>query len=338
MTNCCLIILLPIHPASHYFRDTSIDNNNLKTIKNQVMKTLNSSACVCTVAKFVFVVLLSIASAKGQILSYDFNTPGSTQTNTGTGGSAGNLLTRNAQGFATDFITAAGTGVSGQTGDRALDFTAGTANSPGPSAVGLTVTSLNGLNSFTIAGWAKNLTTTTSTGRILYNKSNSSSAATIDLAYRSNTGGRDLVLTVGGQTVISPQQQYAGFESSSWTFFAVTYNAFAGANGEAVFYSAGTAGALTANTRSFSLNPGATGTSGQLFVGNASSAGNRPFLGWLDELSFYGAADSSGALSSIELTSLRDAAVVPEPSTLVLFLVGAGVAVMCKSRRRRIAS
>ncbi len=283
--------------------------------------------------KFVGLTLalvLAAPSLHAQILEYRFNTAGAVQSSIGS--NTQSITTKNPS-VNTDYISASGTGVSGLTGDSALDFSSATWQTSGPTGVGATLSDLSGLTSFTIAGWAKNANTGTGIGRLFYD---SNTGAGIDLIFTSVSGGeKSLSLGVNGATAVkSTTSQYSGFASSAWTFFAVTYD---GSTGTVQFYSGATTGSLTLSTNVFGTNPGNIGTfSTPFYVGNVSGA-NRPFDGWMDNFRVYGSTSGTGGiLDSTALTSLRDydVATVPEPHVVMLFGLGAVVLLF----RRKFAS
>lgn len=268
--------------------------------------------------------LLAANPLQAQILEYRFNTAGAVQSSIGS--STQSITTKNPS-VDTDYISAAGTGVSGLAGDSALDFSSATWQASGPTGVGGTLSSLSSLTSFTIAGWAKNANTGTGIGRLF---SDVNTGAGIDLYFTGVNGGeKSLALSVNGAAAIkSSTSQYSGFASPNWTFFAVTYN---GATGAAQFYSGATTGSLTLSTATFGTNPGNIGTfTAPFYVGNNSGA-TRPFDGWMDNFRVYGSTSGTGGiLDSTALTSLRDYdfATVPEPHVVMLFALGALVLVL----------
>jgi len=271
---------------------------------------------------FAIAIVAAIAgSLQAQILEYRFNTSGSTQSSDGS--SSQSITTKDGANVNTDYISASTTGVSGLAGDSALDFSSATWQTAGPKGQGAVLSDLNGLSSFTIAGWAKNADTSTNgIGRIFYD---SSSGAGIDLLYTTTGSQKQLSLSVNGAAgVASTATQYSGFASSNWTFFAVTYD---GSSGAVQFYSGATTGSLTLSTATFGTNPGNVGTiASSFYVGNAST-GNRPFDGWLDNFRIYGSTSgTAGILSSTELLDIRnyDFTTVPEPNaTAAFFAMGA---------------
>jgi len=275
---------------------------------------------------FATAIVAAIAgSLQAQILEYRFNTSGSTQASVGS--SSQSITTKDGANVNTDYISASTTGVSGLAGDSALDFSSATWQTASPAGQGAALSDLNGLSSFTIAGWAKDADISTNgIGRIFYD---SSSGAGIDLFYTTTGSQKQLSLSVNGVAgVASTTTQYSGFASSNWTFFAVTYD---GSSGAVQFYSGATTGNLTLSTATFGTNPGNVGTiASSFYVGNVN-AGNRPFDGWLDNFRIYGSTSgTAGILSSTELLDIRnyDFATVPEPGILACLVLGAGVFIL----------
>jgi hypothetical protein len=271
----------------------------------------------------------SISSA--QILQYDFDSSGAVQASSGS--NTQSITTTNTAGASTDYITADSTGISGLSGDRAINLLEPlrVMGGNGPRGNGADIADLDGLQSFTISGWAKN------------GEAGGNGTARVFSAFDGTdgfelrflgAGFNRMSLSVNGATeVVSPSAQYSGIVSSDWTFFAVTYES---STGEVNFFSGSESGSLVQNTVSFGVNPGAVGNIASSYIlGNVGGGtfGGRTFAATLDDFRVYGSqTDGTGALDASSLTSIRNSA-IPEPGSFSA-IVGAAVLLLGILQRR----
>jgi hypothetical protein len=276
------------------------------------------------------------AALAAPILLYQMNDSGNSTASSGSNAAPLNFYDSSTP---TNLHGSAGSGVSGAAADLAMDQSGvnGMGNKSTSNTIYATthtsVSAINTLSSFTLAGWFKTSEAGESLDRYAFlfdNRIGASAANGFELF--GNAG--DLTLIVNGTGVTSAGGAYD--QANKWIFFAATYDgtattdnvkfyrgyrnaAEAGANPP--FSMIGTA-TLNEGTES---NPGAA-----LFIGNADSK-VRPFRGFLDEMSVYGAASGNGgALSSTALNQIR-AGAVPEPGTGMVGLLGA--LALCRRRR-----
>lgn len=271
------------------------------------------------------------ARAQTLLLNYDFNgSNASTAANEGSATGA-DLVYHNASKAVVNMYSASGTGVSGASGDTALDNTsAGAMGTLGNNPAGASTTSksanIGTLGSFTITGWFKADSTPGSNAKIF----ELTGTESIGLIAEANQTGR-LAMTVNGSIVGNSTSQ-SGFTSiGSWVFFAVTYDGTSTTNNLSFYVgTSNSSTALTlAGTRSVSEGDIGIGTAAGIGIGNGYYSGgsaNRPFDGLVDDFYFYGAGagSSDGVLSSTEINALRLQA-IPEPSSLALLVGGAGL-------------
>lgn len=244
------------------------------------------------------VAIISAANAEAQLLEYTFNTPGPTQTNTGSLG--GSLSTKAFGGDDANYV--GGTGVSGFPGDYALDLTSAQSNGNGPYAAGSGA--LGAMTSMTISGWARNgVSPSGYDARIFTNRTGAN-------GFELTLAGTQFTLNIGGTNITGGG--FYNFTSSDWKFWAVTFD---GATGAVNFYFGGTTGTLTLFSTTTSVTTINASTTNYV-LGNIS-AGSRAFDGQIDNFRLY-----DTTLSGEELIALRNAALIPEPSLGALFGVG----------------
>lgn len=303
------------------------------------MKTLPTIA----VAVFIQGICAApLAMAQTLLLNYDFNGSNSSAESNAGSATGADLVYHNASKAVVNMYSASGTGVSGASGDTAMDNTsAGAMGTLGNNPAGASTTSksanIGTLGSFTIAGWFKADSTPGSNAKIF----ELSGTETIGLIAEANQTGR-LALTVNGSIVGNSTSQSGYASTGSWVFFAVTYDGTSTTN-NLNFYlgTSNTSTALSlAGTRSVSEGDIGIGTAAGVGIGNGYYSGgsaNRPFDGLIDDFSFYGAGagSSAGVLSSTEINALRLQA-IPEPSSLALLVgvVGLGFAGWRRVSRR----
>lgn len=276
----------------------------------------------------------------GQILEYRFNETGFTAPSSGSDVTP--LQLQNASNVPTDLHGAPGTGVSGLVGDRALDFTSangmGNAATTGPVAFQSADNgNIDGLLSFTLAGWFKTDGTAPINGaaRLLGNQSGGNGF----LFLAASAGNIQLQVGVGGTTTPFVTTGAAYAATQSWVFFAATFNGALTTN-NVNFYVGSSAGQVSlVNTFSFALG-GLTEDSAALIVANESTSFQRPFDGYLDNFRVFGSkTDGSGSLSTAALESYRVAdltnSVVPEPGTVALFALGSLLVLGLRRRSMR---
>ncbi|MET0261460.1 MAG: LamG-like jellyroll fold domain-containing protein [Rariglobus sp.] len=252
----------------------------------------------------------SLLANPSPLLSWSFSEgSGAYTTNLGTAGDA-NLYTVAPGGDSAEFFSADKQGVSGKTGDYALDLSSATgmgANTPnysGPTGVVWSnssgLSSLSGLTSFTISGWMKPDSPFTASARLISTPSLTLMAGTEDRLSLQVNGSHSDVQS-------DPAYQITG----EWIFFAVTYDStratdnvtyYSGTRAAKSLYVAGTTTIAAGKLKPFS---------GQFLVGNnaTKSATTRPFKGLLDNISVHGSReDASGALYKDQIDAIRAAA------------------------------
>lgn len=293
------------------------------------MRVLNSAFAAVLIA-------LAVApnSYAAQILGYQFNDPVGSATAAADGSSAAPTL--NIVGPAV--IGANGSGVTGQTNDRALDNLAaigmgGTINnSGGRGTQAADFDAIDGLLKFTVSGWFKT-SSTTPIGSNAVLVSNRSGISGFQIYGDPNTPG-NLVLAVDNGSNSS-----SGFGATGeWINFAVTYDGTALQPGPNVFFYVGgintplsLVGSGT-NTNGSGNDPVSDETAALSFGSRVlfGTVDGDPFDGLLDNIRIY---DEVLPLIGINATRLADLQVVPEPATLSLAIVGAaalGIVVMRK--------
>jgi hypothetical protein len=233
------------------------------------------------------------------LLEYHFNETGTTAASTGTDTTAVTL--QNSSGVATDLHSTDTLGVSGLAGDRAFDNTASTGmgNAPATGGRGFQAdqAAVDGLSSFTLAGWFKS-STALANGAQLFN--NTSSGAGFALA---NNAGNALILYVDGTGGTSATYTSGG---DVWTFFAVGYDGTLTGN-NLKFYRGTTSTGVAQVGSTGTLNKGAVADDANgLTIGNNNAAFNRPYDGLLDNMRIFGSSiDDSGVVDLTTLESYR---------------------------------
>lgn len=214
-------------------------------------------------------------------------------------------------------IGADDTGVTGVSGDAALDNTASTmSGSGGGTYYNYSDGALGTLTSFTVTLWfktdgqqAKGATRLFDNGSQLLAFDGADTGASQKLTF--NSGSNSGVIQLSNSVLAT---------AGDWVFVALTYNA----DTKSVSLYAGTekSASLVSVTGSSSLgaiNWGSDPTAKLMFGANTSNG--RSLDGWLDNIKFYGSAsDGSGALDSEMITSIwkADMTAIPEPATWVL--------------------
>lgn len=268
-------------------------------------------------------------TAQTLLLNYNFNGSGSSAANNG---SATNAALTYYGGAA---YSSAGTGVSGAGGDTALNNTGVSGmGTLGNSVAGASTESksvdLGTLGSFTIAGWYNAETTPGGGGKLFELYYGTNSAITLIAE-----GGNRLALNIAGSSSGKNSTAQTGYSATgSWVFFAVTYDGTTSTDNLSFYIGTSSTSLAAAGTRSITGTSIAFGMTG-VGVGNGynnNNAANRPFDGLVDNVAFYGAADSTGALNLSQLDALRLSA-IPEPSSAALLLGCAGLAFTALRRR-----
>jgi len=277
--------------------------------------------------------------ACAQMLVYNFNgTNSSTASNAGSLSGA-TLTYHNASNTVGNMYSGAGTGVSGNANDNALDNTSASGmGTIGNSMAGASTTSrsvsIGTLGSFTIAGWYNASTTPGSNAKLFELSQDSSHFVT--LYTESSTR---IALSINGTSTNSfSTAGYSG--TGSWIFFAASYNGTSSTNNLRFYIGDAnpTSSLVLSGTRSLASGEVAlTGAIG-VGVGNGyynNGAANRPFDGLMDDVSFYGAGTGSaaGALSMSQINDLRLAA-IPEPGTAMLLMGGLAFTILRLRRRQ----
>ncbi len=247
----------------------------------------------------------------GQILEYRFNSEGITSANSGQNTAEATLY--NTEKAPADLHSQPGTGVSGQTEDRAFDNTSSIGfggKEGGGGRAEVMTDALNDLSSFTITGWYAIPDSDTFQGARLFEKMDSPQSLLSLYLGRGNTEGT-LTLVLGTPThdhshVISGGSTLLGMRNA-WIFFAVTYDGTRDSD-NVRFY----VGSITEPVEQIgtpeTLPAGALGYfTKALAIGNNIHA-NRPTRAYLDNFRIFGSTDdASGVLDSEHLERLREA-------------------------------
>ncbi|MBN8708765.1 MAG: hypothetical protein BGO12_17320 [Verrucomicrobia bacterium 61-8] len=266
--------------------------------------------------------------AQTLILDYDFNQiAGGGTTAPSTGSTTTSLNLYDSAGSLTNLHGAAGSGVSGAAGDLALNNSASTgmgSGGTGGRAQSASISAINSLQSFTLAGWFKTGSTTSisSNAFLINNQSGTSDGFRL----YSNSSGY-LALNVNGAAVTSSgAATYAATEA--WVFFAVTYDGTLSSN-NVKFYVGNTSTGVSLNVTRTLAQGMASANSGGFALANVVNSNIRPFDGYLDNIAVYGSqTDNSGVLSLAQLEAVRAANLVPEPAHLAFLGCGAGLLAM----------
>lgn len=249
-----------------------------------------------------------VAHAQEKILDFSFD--GSDFEETSGRGATGDLTLKFLATDRTpaDLHSAAGGGVSGKPGDKALDLTSalamgGQESTPtGPVAISPSTACLGGLTSFTIQGWFKG------EGQAIQGLARL-------VSYRPSTGGEEAGL--GVYSSLAPgwlnfqgmganesegkfRSRLAFDRADEWYFFAITY-----ASSTTTFYSGTTSDSVEVRGTVQGVTLEAVPPTGEVTVGNMKY-GMRPFKGWIDNVRVFGSlTDDTGALSMEQLDELR---------------------------------
>jgi hypothetical protein len=267
------------------------------------------------------------------ILEYRFSETGSTAFSTGS--TAATLNLRDANNQARD-LHVPNQGVAGF-GDTCflLDATGMGRNNNGGDAFAQNVSTISGLTSFTLQGWFKTRTSAESFGNQarLYQSDFGVLGAPLN-----STGTMRLdVFDAGGAQGIATASDAVFGATTTWLFFAATFDGTA-ATGNNLKYYVGTTGSPVTSAGSSRVGPDGTpfgptfSGSGFFLIGDNGAVGSVPMNGFFDDMRVFGSiSDSSGVLSQSQLEAFRggDVAGVPEPSTLVLTALG-GLAVILR--------
>jgi hypothetical protein len=280
-----------------------------------------------------------------------FNETGTLANSTGSN-TALDLTLRNQTGAVADMHSADGSGLTGLPGDRAFDNRAATNMGTGASGRAdisdSASNTLDGLSTFTLAGWFRRdpAATSTNTGWLFNDYLYAPGIGFTGYGLYYNSG--KLGMTVGHYLGYDSAQSSAGAyaDSDSWVFFAAVYKGTGTCplNCPYVSFYKGTLNSpvVLINTVSGSgvLQGGASYPDVQYFtLGSASySTGasivtGGPFDGLLDNMRIYGSALSLADIEAMQAADIP--AAVPLPGTLWLFGTGAA-GVMCLARARKV--
>jgi hypothetical protein len=267
------------------------------------------------------------------LVHFDFNQSGSSYSNRGSLSMNGDIVGGGASGVA-------GSGVSGQSWDRAFDNSAtpvmSDPNYEGRVQMSQALTSLNGASQLTITGWYKNVSVIpigSHTTHLVFSGAPSgvNDGFQVRGSFRKDNISvyNDVTFIMGSngfsQTVsYNPAEEWRFRE---WTFFAVTWQQ----NISTTIYRGDAASIY--RTTLFGPNPSGlnnVNTPGQ--IGNfANTFNDNPLDGFMDDVRIYDSALSTAQIESVRLAAF---APVPEPSTIGFFGVGLiGLAVRMKLNR-----
>ena len=265
------------------------------------------------------------AVAQTPILQYNFNTAsGNTAASTGSDTSA--VTFHDGSGTVASLYSSAGGGVSGGAGDAAFDNTASngmggagpspSTNSGGTASGGVaatgTLTSLASLTSFTLTGWFKTEgAEPIGAGAQLISYGGST-------GFFVNSGAGDLTLNIGngsGTTSGAGSTGGAYKATTTWVFFAVTYDGTAADHNVSFYVGTTTDAVKLVNTAT--LKTGTTpNVHASLYIGNDEVGGTtqRPADALIDDIAIYGATSGPGGvltLANLEAIRAKNAATAP---------------------------
>lgn len=284
-----------------------------------------------TVSRLVVLLgfLVGLGAEAAMLVQFDFN--GGSLTNSGTLGGVAAIVTNGV------YHPVPGPGVAGQgidnTSIAGMGTTSGRVSLPDDN-------NLDGLMSFTVAGWYRSDTIISNNARLVSKRTTGASpTGTAGFDLYGTTG--QLALHVGNNTTGGYSSVFSGANTftnvNDWVFFAASYDGTLAANNVVFYRGLISSGAVTVATLATgTLNYGQVGSnSGGLNIG-AFNNGTAGFDGFLDSIRVYGSpTDASGVLTFAQLQQLATGDVIPEPSVLVLFSCGA-LSVWCVRRSRRL--
>jgi hypothetical protein len=239
------------------------------------------------------------------IVEYTFNETGTTAASSGSDSTAVTIY--NASGVATDLHTADAGGVTGQPGDRALNFTSATGMGTGftgPYAKHLSDNdAIDALKSFTVTGWFKTDGTTPygNWARLIQNEPSGNGAGFI---VTSDIPSGKIICNVDATNSAATPVSYG--TAQQWVFYAVTYDGTLTTNNTKFYVGSSSTTASLVSTAT--LNMGTVNENTDLlFLGNRPG-GDRPFDGSLDNIRIYGSkTDASGVLALADVENIRTA-------------------------------
>lgn len=278
--------------------------------------------------------LVSLASVAhgAAVLQYqwNFNETGTTAASSVPGGGTANLSLVNSGNSPTDLHGAAGSGVSGLSGDRALDNTASTAGASGGlgRAVNFSNTTVGATAQFAVTAWVKP-TSVGGFGRILVlgngndpSGTNSIALMTSPSSYANGFNGTDLGQGLEFNINGGNRRPNVPLPLNQWTFIAAEYTQNPDTTSTINVYSGTTSSSVTLVLTSVvpAAGLGTPDLNGAndlttAFVGNRSGR-DRAFDGFLDDVRFY-----TGTFGSVAAVDAVRASAVPEPATAGLLLV-----------------
>ncbi|MEX0685737.1 MAG: invasin domain 3-containing protein, partial [Balneolales bacterium] len=203
-----------------------------------------------------------------------------------------------------------GSGVSGESGDYALDLTTpnGHGGEGGFAVTDVDVDEVDELSSFTLLGWYYSENIIGNQARLIEDNSGSQG-----FTLWSEREGQ-LQLIVDSQTF----ETDAVFTSTNeWVFFAVSYD---GVTGNAVFYK-GTSDGELLEVDSGTISDVRTADNDEGFgLGSEKGTKGKVFNGLLDDMRIYGSKDVniSAAMSSEEVEEVQDEALPPEVTDVTI--------------------
>ncbi len=180
------------------------------------------------------------------------------------------------------------------------------------------------IESFTFTGWVKTDTSTTNNpqGRLFTTYILEVNYIQGDIG-QSTQAGR-LAVEVGNAGFQNTKNDYAS--PDEWIFIGITYDGTKSADNLLCYVGSETSAVELSTT--LTADEGVLERSshgGNLWLGNVAnySSGNRPFVGYMDELRWFSSKSGSGSvLSSSDLENVRQYDLIPEPLTLSLLGFG----------------
>lgn len=278
--------------------------------------------CALASASLLFATPSLSAQVNTPLLEFNFNGTGMTEISTGSNEASGGFF--DSAKAAADLHSAGGSGLSGESSDRAFDNTAstqmgGTSGAPGSGGLFRVDNAHAELSAFTISGWYKSDVALGNNARL--------TSGSINIDAPGTRGLRLAITGVGEVEALRSDTGNVYNQAGAWTFFAISYEAGVDGQQNVVNFYAGASdkNVSLVTTLFIASTDNNAVIASSLILGNNTSY-NRPFDGLMDNFRLWDSALDLDDLRLVRSADMQNSPLIPEASTYGLL---AGFVALC---------